>query len=122
MIGVRDSFLDNWYVIQAQDHDGERWNSTLKPEGTRDEMLAIAKAIETRGEATFSWCAVAFNYDEIMQGYGFAFRCPAASHLVGQTTVGEADELARQIRDLIESESVTIEEVDVAKLTPAEQG
>ena len=99
----------DWYVIERRDHDGRRWMEREGPsvvalhtsarfsqnadvEGNASEMLAIADAIETRGEFSAKRCAVWFDGDRAL------FESPRNSETPGVVTVADADELAAQIR------------------------
>lgn len=71
---LRESGLDDWYVIELAEHDGRTWlerdgngcyglrcssrMSDADVEGTAAEMLAIANAIDARGHVSFKRCAV----------------------------------------------------------------
>ena len=99
----------DWYVIERRDLDGRRWMEREGPgivalhtsarfsnnadvEGNASEMLAIADAIEKRGEFSAKRCAVWFDGDRAL------FESPRNSETPGVVTVADADELAAQIR------------------------
>jgi hypothetical protein len=101
-------WMDDWYVIERAEHDGRSWMepmgdncfayqcssriSDADVEGSGAEMLAIATAIESRGNERFKRCAVSFESD------GVHFCSPRNSQRDGVVSAEDADDLARQIR------------------------
>jgi hypothetical protein len=100
--------MDDWYTIVRAEHDGREWwketgpNSSsfmsserLSPEacieGDREQMIAIAGAIQQRESATFKRVAVHFAED------GVHFCSPKNSEVDAVVTIEEAEELAAQI-------------------------
>lgn len=106
--------IDDWYVIERAEHDGRQWLEKTEygysfmtsarignadVEGTRDEMLAIAKAVEDRTDFHAGRCAVEFD-----SGAGqFQFSSPRNSIHADAHTTAVADALAAEIRALLES-------------------
>ena len=104
----KSEFLDDWYVIERAEHEGEPWvedhgdgtGSLRDParfsdadvEGTAAEMCAIATAIEKRDHAAFRRCAVSTH------SAGVSFWSPRNSQESGYVSLAEADELAALIR------------------------
>lgn len=108
-----DAF-DDWYLIERRDHDGRRWEeptpwgvalrksariSDACVEGSAAEMLAIAAAIETRGRYFADRCAVWFDDDRAF------FESPRNSQEPGVATLADADDLAREIRAALATET-----------------
>ncbi len=93
--------LGDWYSIVRADHDGRQWmqrtrygsrfmmSERLSPEacieGTKAEMLEIARAIRCRDKAEFKRCAVKFEDD------GFHFWSPKNSIRSTVVSKHEAD-------------------------------
>jgi hypothetical protein len=104
--------IEDWYLIERAEHDGREWIEETGPhssalrcsarfsdadvEGRSREMLAIAAAIEARGEAVFGRCAVDATGETVR------FWSPRNSREDGLVTREEADDLARQVRTLLE--------------------
>lgn len=104
----RSGHLDDWYVVERAEHDGRSWLEPLGEnsaglrcssrfsdadvEGTAAEMLALAEAIEARGEARFRRCAVDARSELV------TFCSPRNSQLDGEVTLAEALALAAEIR------------------------
>jgi hypothetical protein len=101
--------LADWYSIEKAEHDGRTWLekntelgcmeimysgriSNADVEGTADEMLAIAAAIENRSDVCFERCSV-----EVCGGLTH-FDSPRNSTRPGTVTLAEADALAKEIR------------------------
>lgn len=107
------SMLDDWYIIERAEHDGRVWMESTGPnssalrcssrfsdadvEGTAEEMLAIADAIEARRVFTARRCAVEITWD------GAEFWSPRNSITPGRTSIREADELVVLIRQTLEA-------------------
>jgi hypothetical protein len=105
---IRKSDPADWYVIERAEHDGLVWLEQLDEhaiavrcssrfsdadvEGTGEEMLAIAKAIENRSDTRFRRCAVSIRGDSV------AFWSPRNSQDKGSVSYTEAVELAALIR------------------------
>lgn len=103
--------LDDWYVIERSEHDGRTWfeqveggvSSVMKSarisdadvEGTAEEMLEIAAAIEQRGVKSFKRCAVDARHPEV------EFLSPRNSLKPGRASLADADELATEIRRVL---------------------
>ncbi len=102
---------EDWYVIERSEHDGRSWLeavpglgpncmafmtsarfSDADVEGTLEEMVAIAEAIEKRDSVSFKRCAVRID------GSHAFFQSPRNSMREGECTVREATELAAEIR------------------------
>lgn len=99
--------IDDWYTIEKAEHEnrtrikqiGKNSFSFMDSarisnacvEGTGEEMIAIARAIENRTGVAFKRCAVFFADD------GVHFWSPRNSRTDGVVTVEEADDLAKQI-------------------------
>jgi hypothetical protein len=100
--------LGDWYVIELAEHDGKQWlertgqnisalrcSSRLSDadiEGTAEQMLSIAEAIEARGSAHHRRCAVSVYGDRV------TLCSPRNSQRDGVCTLAEADALAALIR------------------------
>ena len=99
--------LDDWYLIERRDHDGRTWmewqshnvvalrtsarfSDNADVEGSAEEVLAIADAIEARGEYRAKRCAVKVDGDRVY------FESPRNSQEPGVVTL--ADALAAEIR------------------------
>lgn len=104
--------MGDWYLIERAEHDGREWLEQTGPnivtamrssrfsdadvEGVAIEMKAIAEAIEKRGGASFKRCAVGVGpYGKV------EFWSPRNSQKPGVVTLAEADDLARQIREML---------------------
>jgi glycine/D-amino acid oxidase-like deaminating enzyme len=78
---TKSDWLDDWYIIKRAKHDGRNWverrdghgalmcssrinNADI--EGTRAEMLALAKAIKAGGSASFWRCGVTTTPDGVL--------------------------------------------------------
>jgi|GEM_PF-7039520 len=112
---VKCDGFEDWYTIERAEHEGRQWMKPIGPhsmalmcssrisdadvEGTRAEMLEIAKAIRERKSAWFKRCAVSFN-----DGSAW-FESPRNSTLAGSCALGEADELAAEIEAKLLKES-----------------
>lgn len=101
----KSTFQEDWYLIERAEHDGRVWIdscgfqtssrfSDADVEGTQAEMLAIAEAIEHRGHASFKRCMVDARNGPVR------FCSPRNSHVDGECSLAEADDLARQIRTM----------------------
>lgn len=104
---VKDDHEFDWYTIEKSEHENKQWLeqvglnsfsfmdtariSDACVEGTAEEMIEIARAIENRTSASFKRCAVHFGDD------GVHFCSPRNSTVDGVVSIEEADELARQI-------------------------
>lgn len=113
----KSEFTDDWYLIERRDHDGRRWEErndygtevcksarfsrNADVEGDAAEMLAIAAAIETRGRFSAKRCAVWFVGDRAF------FESPRNSQEPGVVTLADADDLAREIRAALATETTT---------------
>jgi hypothetical protein len=110
----KSEHLPDWYLIERAEHDGRMWEEQTGPhssalmyssrfstnadvEGASYEMLAIADAIEQRGEASFRRCEV------IIEGEHALFCSPRNSREPGRVTLAEADALAAEIRRYFEN-------------------
>lgn len=80
------------YIIERAEHDGSARFSDADVEGSREEMLAIAEAIEKRGNAHFRRCAVTAVHEPVR------FWSPRNSTEDGIVSYAEADALAQEIR------------------------
>jgi hypothetical protein len=104
--------MDDWYTIEKADHDGSYGMrptqygfamtysgriSNADVEGTAAEMLSIAEAIEKRGEVSHTRCEVR------VEGQRAYFCSPRNSTCDGVVSLAEADELAAEIRALLET-------------------
>lgn len=103
--------FDDWYVIERAEHDGRSWLESTGPnsmslrcssrfsdadvEGTAEEMLEIAEAIETMGIVSFRRCAVDATGEHVR------FHSPRNSQTDGITTSERALALAKEIREKI---------------------
>lgn len=98
---------DDWYVIERAEHDGRQWLepyehglalrcssrfSDADVEGSADQMMAIAVAIEMGARVKFKRCAVDATGDLVR------FWSPRNSQEAGVCRFDEATELAAQIR------------------------
>lgn len=104
----KSEHLDDWYLIERAEHDGRIWTEEVEPdmhvlrcssrfsdadvEGHATEMLAIADAIEKRGEASFKRCAVDARCEQV------TFRSPRNSEEDGVVPYADALALAAEIR------------------------
>ena len=99
--------LDDWYTIERLEHDGRTWMEPMpggasfmmsaRPsdaciEGTSEEMLSIAYAINRGEEAKFKRCAATVNYDG-----NYNLWSPRNSMQPEVVTLEEAKELADDI-------------------------
>ncbi len=99
--------MDNWYTIELAEHENKRWEEPTKygfklmysgrisnacVEGTAEEMLAIAEAIEKRSRVSFKRCSVVIDNNSAY------FMSPRNSSTSGFCTLAEADELAVEIK------------------------
>jgi len=105
--------MGDWFVIERAEHDGRQWLERTGPvrmalrcssrfsdadvEGTAAEMLAIAEAIEKRGDAYFRRCSVRVEGERVF------FASPRNSTTEGECSLAEADDLAREIRATVPS-------------------
>ena len=105
---VKSDSLDNWYTIEWAEHDNREWLEpteygfrfmmSARPsdaciEGTAEEMLAIASAIELREQCVFRRCAVYPN------GMGrVALDSPRNSSYPAVVSLAVADALVAAIR------------------------
>lgn len=105
---VRNEDMGDWYTIERAEHDGREWLqstgrnsmsvmrsariSDADVEGTAEEMLGIAEAIEKRGTYEAKRCAVAVG------SVTASFWSPRNSQTRGTVSLAEADELAAAIR------------------------
>lgn len=102
--------MGDWYVIERAEHDGRTWwepteygkrfmtsarFSDADVEGSAEEMLAIADAIERRESVRFKRCAVVATRERV------EFESPRNSTRPGFCSLAEADELAREIRAVV---------------------
>ena len=109
---VKSDILDDWYTIERAEHDGKEWWEKTGPdsssfrmscrigdacvEGTRTEMLAIAKAILSGEFKSFRRCAVCPVAD------GYEFYSPRNTADPGPTIPYEsAKDLAIEILDTL---------------------
>ena len=108
-IKLNDCFGDGyWYTIIRAEHDGREWienidtntsrfmcSERLSPEacieGTKEEMLDVAKAIKNNGLAKYKRVAVSFAFG------GFVFWSPKNSEHEAFISVEDADEFAEQV-------------------------
>lgn len=103
----KSKYMDDWYTIELAEHENKYWSepteygSTLMysgrisdacVEGTAEEMLAIADAIDNKTSVSFKRCAVNITYSEVR------FRSPRNSKKDGIVSHAEASELAAKIR------------------------
>ena len=105
----KSDFMTDWYIIERAEHDGRVWLEKIDEhamavrmssrfsdadvEGTRDEMIELAKAIENRSDVSFRRCAVE------MRGESVAFWSPRNSTHDGVVPYTDALELAALIRE-----------------------
>jgi hypothetical protein len=107
---LREGGMENWYVIERAEHDGRVWLGSAEGmpgvmalhssarisdadvEGTGEEMLEIADAILTHGEARSTRCAVDARGDLVL------FWSPRNSQKRAQVPLHDAVELAFEIR------------------------
>ena len=97
----------DWFMIERAEHDGREWSeprdygsafmtsariSDADIEGTFDEMLGIAAAIERRHAFNARRCAV------VVDGDFAAFWSPRNSRHMARVPLAVADALAVQIR------------------------
>ncbi len=111
---VKAECLDNWYTIEWAEHDGRAWFEPTEyggeslhmscrisdacVEGSAEEMIEIAKAIQKRGTVSFRRCAI---LTDINIGT-VEFWSPRNSDKHGIVTQLAADNLAEQIlRELV---------------------
>jgi len=116
---VKNDSIDGWYTIEKAEHgnrmttvmdgpnSGFLWYSgrvcDADVEGSRGEMLAIAKAIVERKRVSFKRCAVDARPDPDDDfGSVVTFWSPRNSRMRGVVDVGEALELAEQIKHELE--------------------
>ena len=98
---------DDWYTIEQAAHSGAVGMaatsygfaltyagriSDADVEGSAEEMLSIADAIERRANISHKRCAVSVDGDRV------SFRSPRNSQRDGIVSLAEADELAAEIR------------------------
>lgn len=103
----KSHFTDDWYLIERAKHDGREWLekyddgatfmhsariSNADIEGTSDEMLAVANAIETRDEFRAKRCAVKVVGDRVL------LWSPRNSRKAASVPLAVADALVAQIR------------------------
>jgi hypothetical protein len=109
---VKSAWLDDWYIIERAEHDGQEWLepigepnaqtrgyalmrsariSNADVEGTMDEMVEIAKAIKSNGTFHAKRCAVDAT------GSRVKLWSPRNSLNAGSILAEAADELAEQI-------------------------
>lgn len=104
---VKSENLEDWFLIERAEHDGREW---LEPtdygyslrassrlggadiEGTAEEMLALAAAIEDGKSESFKRCAARRS------AYGYLMSSPRNSIEPTLITFYEAKELAADIR------------------------
>ncbi len=107
---VKVDGMDDWYLIERAEHDGREWMERLGERGAQlmvsarisdadvegfgSEMLAIADAIERRGNFSAKRCAVSV----LRGGAGVEFWSPRNSQRPGRVELADADELAKLIR------------------------
>ena len=123
---LRKPFKDDidLYTIERAEHENIRWIEEVKDdpryrpggyqrcmysgrfsdhadvEGSREQMLAIAEAIEKRTCVSFKRCAVYVVGDLVK------FESPRNSERPGYCSLAEADELAIKIRTMLAFESL----------------
>lgn len=103
----RSDALEDWWVIERAEHDGRAWEevhgcvhymhyssdiNSASVEGTADEMLAIADAIERHDDYETKRCACHWSED------GVDLWSPHNSHIATLVTHARALELAAEIR------------------------
>lgn len=109
---IRESTIEDWYVIERAEHHGRMWLEPLPGggmalrysgrfsdadiEGSAAEMRAIAKAIRDRTSVSFRRCAVVANAGDTVE-----FSSPRNSMRPGITTLAAALDLARKIEELL---------------------
>lgn len=131
---IRKPFKDiGLYTIERAEHENKFWFDIVKEEsgftyhramhsgrfsdyadveGSAEEMLAIAEAIEKRTSVAFKRCAVYVLGEEV------AFKSPRNSTRPGKCSLAEADELAAEIREKLSGNRNEIsanEFVDIAE-------
>jgi hypothetical protein len=104
---VKSESLDDWWLIERAQHDGAMWLEPCRGgaslmtsaritnadiEGTSDEMLAIAHAIEQGESISFRRCAA------VRVGLGYALSSPRNSMYAAIVPLLSAQALARDIR------------------------
>lgn len=105
----KSEWLDDWYVIERAEHDGRKWLEPIEGvtngrafmhsgrisdadvEGTRAEMLDIARAIKERGYCYHKRCAIQVD------GYRAWFWSPRNSQRRAEVPLHRADALAALI-------------------------
>jgi hypothetical protein len=86
--------VPDWYVIESVDPN-ERWTDAAVT-GSASEMLAVAEAIDSRGQACFRHCAVFADIEPAR------FLSPSNdTGRWGEATREEALDLSRQIHELL---------------------
>jgi hypothetical protein len=109
----KSSCMDDWYLIERKYHDGKEWFNKIPGgselccssrignadiEGTGEEMLSIAKAIDEMKNIGFRRCAVEFTKD------GVLFASPRNTIDTGPSvTLDNAKALSLEIKSLIGS-------------------
>ncbi len=109
----KSEWLDDWYIIERAQHEHRQHLeqvgsnafalmcssriSDADVEGCASEMLAIADAIEERGYSSSKRCAVDARTDRVQ------LWSPRNSQHPGVITYAEADELAADIRRVLET-------------------
>lgn len=127
LVLVKWEDMEDWYTIERKFHDGkEEWvpyyikNSSGRDvsgrafikssrlgvgdnnyciEGTKSEMLHIAKAIEEKSEVNFTRCSVVTTND------GYEFSSPRNSIYPVKVTIQNGLDLAKDIRSKLSRDS-----------------
>ncbi len=102
---------DDWFLIEKAEHANKMWFEPMEGggqalmtsgrisdadiEGTKEEMLALAVAIELRTSESFKRCAVRVNGDDVF------LWSPRNSQREGHVSLADADELVKQMRFLL---------------------
>lgn len=109
-ICVRSEWIDDWFRVVREEHDGKEWCEEIRPgytqfmmserlvpdaciEGTSGEMLSLASAIETHRSVSFKRCAVDATKEVIK------IWSPKNSRVPANLDHEEAKQLAKSIRE-----------------------
>ena len=110
---VKSDAMDDWYVIERAEHDNRHWMEPIDGgmalrysgrfsdadiEGTHEEMIGIAEAIESESDYDAKRCSVRFC--EPGEPGEVAFNSPRNSMEDGFVSLAEAADLVKPIRAL----------------------
>lgn len=109
---VQSEATVDWYTIERVEHDGRKWLESTGPgsmalrysgrisdadvEGTAEEMLAIAVAIEQHENVSFKRCAIGWASDGTAE-----LMSPRNSMRPARITADDAKHLAAEIRRVL---------------------